>query len=245
VSCLLFNIAIEPLAAALRKSALRGISLPGAPERLVAKLFADDTTAFLGPGDDYTEIVRVTDTWCRGSGAKFNLGKTEFIPIGTKEFRDRVIATRALGPGTAPFPHGTKVAKDGEAIRILGAWLGNKVNSEVSWHPLLALMRKNLARWARSNPTLRGKKLIVGMEIGGRTQFRAKAQGMPPAVETCIKNMIRHFIWGEAKRPAVAYDILLASEETGGLALLDIAARNDAIDLMWLKSYLDFSVTRP
>ncbi len=56
MSCLLFDLAIEPLAALFRRSSLKGIDLPGARGRLLAKLFADDTTVYLSKDDNFQEV---------------------------------------------------------------------------------------------------------------------------------------------------------------------------------------------
>lgn len=47
LSCHLFDIAIEPLAETLRKSNLIGFQIPGESRRVIATLFADDTTVYL------------------------------------------------------------------------------------------------------------------------------------------------------------------------------------------------------
>ncbi|CAK5269503.1 unnamed protein product [Mycena citricolor] len=47
LSCLLFNLAIEPLAESLRQSNLKGIKIKSKVERLIATLFADDTIVYL------------------------------------------------------------------------------------------------------------------------------------------------------------------------------------------------------
>ncbi|KAJ8502105.1 hypothetical protein ONZ51_g163 [Trametes cubensis] len=245
LSCLLFDLAIEPLAAALRTSSLRGLCVPGMRDRLVAKLFADDTTAFLSEHDNYGDLVSVLDRWCKGSRAKFNVGKTEIIPVGTPQYRQRVVATRSLGGNSLPFPCGARIAKDGESVRVLGAWIGNGASTMASWSTVTALMRKNLDRWTLSRPTLRGKKLVISMEIGGRTQFLAKAQGMPPEVECAVEKLISDFVWGVGKRAMVAKDTLMLRWEEGGIGMLDIKARNEAIELIWLKAYLNLSDSRP
>ncbi|KIO15582.1 hypothetical protein M407DRAFT_37081, partial [Tulasnella calospora MUT 4182] len=71
LSCLLFNLAIEPLAEILRGSALKGIRVPGAADRLICKLFADDTVLYLSKDDKLGEVLKITSTWCLASGAKF------------------------------------------------------------------------------------------------------------------------------------------------------------------------------
>jgi hypothetical protein len=47
LSCLLFNLAIEPLVCLIRNSDLKGVKIPGKDEDLVVSLFADDTTIYL------------------------------------------------------------------------------------------------------------------------------------------------------------------------------------------------------
>ncbi|KAI9056416.1 hypothetical protein FKP32DRAFT_1549724, partial [Trametes sanguinea] len=87
LSCLLFNLAIEPLSAMIRKSNIKGMNIPNLREALKATLFADDTTAFLCEDDDFQDLQKILDTWCGAAKARFNIKKTEVIPIGTEEFR--------------------------------------------------------------------------------------------------------------------------------------------------------------
>jgi hypothetical protein len=42
LSCLLFDLAIEPLAESLRQSDLKGLKIEGIQEMIIATLFADD-----------------------------------------------------------------------------------------------------------------------------------------------------------------------------------------------------------
>ena len=84
--CALFNIAIEPLACRIRNDPrIKGISIPGLIDKLVIKLFADNTDLYLGKEDDFQLIQTILDEWCHISGAKFNKEKTKIIPIGRKE----------------------------------------------------------------------------------------------------------------------------------------------------------------
>ncbi|KAF5371875.1 hypothetical protein D9615_009582 [Tricholomella constricta] len=63
LSCMLFDLAIEPLAASLRASTLEGYNIPNSAEKLIANLFADDTTVFLSANDDLDELQRILDDW--------------------------------------------------------------------------------------------------------------------------------------------------------------------------------------
>ena len=89
LSCLFFNLAIEPLAASLRNSPdLEGFPIPGAATNDIVNLYADDTTVYLSESDRYDTLEYILTRWCRASGAKFNVEKTEVIPTGTKQHRE-------------------------------------------------------------------------------------------------------------------------------------------------------------
>src|ERR1700683_3819146 len=47
------------------------------------------------------------------------------------------------------------------------------------------------------------------------------------------------------KKPSVNIDTLYLPLKQGGVQLLDLKVRNQAIDVMWLKSYLDLSPRQP
>jgi hypothetical protein len=82
LSCLLFDLAIEPLAEALRQSDLKGFKVRGKREKLITTLFADNTIVYLDADDDFRSLMEVLQEWCTAAGAKFNINKTEMIPIG-------------------------------------------------------------------------------------------------------------------------------------------------------------------
>lgn len=247
LSCLLFNLAIEPLANMLRQSELKGFKIPGLADRLIASLFADDTSTFLAHTDKWSELWTILEKWCTASRAKFNGSKTEVIPIGSPEYRKEVINTRRINPPDQTedkIPETIHIAKDGEAVRILGAWLGNKIDEAGIWTPALTKIDKFLERWGKCHPSLKGKKHITQMGPGGISQYLTKVQGMPKTIERSLTSTIREFIW-DGKKPAIAMSTLYKKQEEGGIGLLDIESRNEAIEMMWLKKYLDLSQNRP
>lgn len=133
LSCLLFDIAIEPLAEALRKSNLKGLKIPGTTKRLIANLFADDTTTFLSEEDNFDELEEILKKWCIASHAHFNISKTKILPVGTKTFQEKVIKERRLTPTDREFPEEIHIIKENEAIQILSAWFGNEINNSEVW----------------------------------------------------------------------------------------------------------------
>jgi hypothetical protein len=247
LSCALFNLAIEPMACRLRSDPnLQGYSIPGAEEKLIISLFADDTSIYLNHNDKMDDVQSILDNWCLASGAKFNIEKTEIIPIGTPEHRDQVITSRKLNPhDRTTLDTRIRIAQDGEATRSLGAWIGNNVNDTTPWEPIIDKIHKNLTLWNKSHPTLRGRKTIIQMIVGGYTQFLTMAQGMPKHTESALIKIIRNFMWNDSTNPKIALNTLYRPVEEGGLNLLDLNARNEAVEMMWLKTYLNPSAKRP
>ena len=86
LSCPLFDLTIEPLACLIRRDPnLSGIAIPGLAQNIKITMFADDTTLFLSKHDKLDDAQATLNRWCKVSGAKFNVDKTEIIPIGTED----------------------------------------------------------------------------------------------------------------------------------------------------------------
>ncbi|KAI9063992.1 hypothetical protein FKP32DRAFT_1571027, partial [Trametes sanguinea] len=202
---------------ALRKSELRGISIPGQTDRLIASLFADDTTVFLSIDDDYAVLSRILEAWCKASRAKFNIPKTIVIPLGSAGARKDICESRTISGHALTIPLGTRILRDGEDTRILGARLGNATNPSNHWMSVVEKVRCNLNRWAKRRPTLHGKRLVVNMEVGGRTQFLTMAQGMPADIENELQKIISDFIWSDETRPLINREFLHEPINRGGL----------------------------
>ncbi|KAF8150965.1 hypothetical protein B0H34DRAFT_665865 [Crassisporium funariophilum] len=165
-------------------------------EHLITTLFADNTTDNLSKTNKYKDLQNILDTWCRASGAKFNTQKTIILPLGTPEFRQRVIQTRSISgtPNHNLVSSLVHIAQDGTPVRILGAFVGNKVEKISIWTPTIEKINTVLKYWGKSHPTQDGRHLIIGMEVGGLTQYLTRVQGMPAKVESTIKNIIKLFM---------------------------------------------------
>ncbi|EJD37615.1 hypothetical protein AURDEDRAFT_33843, partial [Auricularia subglabra TFB-10046 SS5] len=192
----------------LRKSPLKGYEIDGLAERLIATLYADDTTVYLSAADDYEALLEILGIWCKASGARFNVMKTEIIPLGAAAYRATLITTRKLRPDAPEIPAEIRIAKDGEVTRILGSWPGNGTENTAAWSTILDKVRATLGRWARFRPSLNGKSIISRAIIGGCTQYLTAAQGMPLDVEQKLDRLTLDFLWGGAKRHPINMETL-------------------------------------
>ena len=94
LSCLLFDLAIEPLAAYIRDTPnLKEYKIPNIGRTIKIKLYVDDTTIYLSSLDKYYDLEYILTKWCLASRVKFNLEKTEIISIGMKAHQKRLIQT--------------------------------------------------------------------------------------------------------------------------------------------------------
>ena len=129
------------------------------------------------------------------SEAKFNIEKTEVILIGSETHQNRIIISCKLNPNDQmPLNDHIRIAKNGEAIRLLGAWIGNNTNLKTPWELIIDNIHKALKNWGKSKPTLDGQKTIIQAIIEGYTQFLTKTQGMPTNIEETLMKMARDFI---------------------------------------------------
>lgn len=164
------------------------------------------------------------------SETNFNIPKTVVIPVDIKEFRERVILTRKLNEGCDYISDGIKILSEGETTRLLGAFVGNGIDDPSIWMPTIEKIINDLERWKRAKSTMEEKRLIIGMVVGGQTQFKTHIQGMPKQVEEKINKLIQDFIWGKGTYLTIEMPTLTLLHERGGKKVLDSNVRNKAIE---------------
>ncbi|EJD51464.1 hypothetical protein AURDEDRAFT_31365, partial [Auricularia subglabra TFB-10046 SS5] len=174
---------------------LNGLTLPGMKEKLIATLFADDTTVYLSEDDDYAKLREILDIWCIAAGAKFNVAKTECIPFGTPEFRTRFREQRRASGSHTQIPDSVRIADDGETTRILGVWAGNDANDCDTWEKVFKKVSDQLVNWDRKHPSIEGRRRLIQAYIGGGTQYLTAAQGMPADILKRFKKLELDFFW--------------------------------------------------
>ncbi|KAJ7775427.1 hypothetical protein B0H16DRAFT_1713013 [Mycena metata] len=228
----------------LRRSNLKGYIIDKIVDKVVVKMFADDTTVYLDALDSFEELQVLLKKWCEASSTKFNVEKTEIIPVGTIEHRERVIATRKLNANDPPIPKNIHIVQEKEAVQILGGHIGNGIDTFVLWTPIVERIDSRLERYDRWHPTLEGRKNIVQISVGAMTQYKTQVNGMPERIVKYLIRATREFMAGGAKSSPISLDMLMATIADGGKNLLDLKARNEAIQLMKLKSYLNLGPER-
>jgi hypothetical protein len=243
MSCLLYNFAIEPLAEAIRKSKLKGLKINEKINRLIVNLFADDTLVYLSEKDDIKKLEEIIDTFCKASTAKFNMEKTEYLPIGSKEFRKKLITERTMGENK--IEEKIKIIKEGESMRTLGAWVGNYRDDGIQWERIIKSQEKVIERWAKMNMSLKGKEIVLKALVQSKAIFLATVNGISQDVEKRMTKMYKDFVWNEKKKGLMSWEQIIAPRTKGGLGMPDLKSRIEAIEIMWLKKWLSPEEKRP
>ncbi|KAF6745426.1 hypothetical protein DFP72DRAFT_824515, partial [Ephemerocybe angulata] len=136
------------------------------------------------------------------------------------------------------------MAKEGQAIRVLGAWVGNRVNELDIWTPTLEVLENKVNFWLKSNPSLEGRSYISKMEPGGRTQYKTMVQGMSQKTEKDIQKIIKRIMWDD-QTPKVNHETTILPYELGGKKTLDLPTRNKSIYMKRLQKYIRTGPNRP
>jgi len=142
MSCLLYNLAIEPMIKFIRQSPLKGFQINNSLTRVLIKVYADDTTVFLGLEDDPTDLQKCLDVFCKASTARFNNLKTEIIPLGSEKNREDLIQSQEINGWK--IPDEIRIAQDGEATRILRSWQGSNINIQEKWNEIMERQMKTM-----------------------------------------------------------------------------------------------------
>ncbi|EJD35019.1 hypothetical protein AURDEDRAFT_75671 [Auricularia subglabra TFB-10046 SS5] len=200
----------------LRHSTLCGFRIQGLTEKLIATLYADDTTVYLSAEDSYADLLPILERWCLAAGAKFNILKTEFIPIGSPEYREQMRGQRRLHAEDSVIPAEIGIAGDGEPTRILGSWPGNRVVNANAWSVLLDRLDRQFERWDKHHPTLNGRSMLAQMIAGGYTQYLTAVEGMPAKMEKKLDKQVLAFLWQGTGRHPINMDTLRLPRQYAG-----------------------------
>jgi ribonuclease HI/exonuclease III/chemotaxis regulatin CheY-phosphate phosphatase CheZ len=239
MSCLLYDLAIEPFANSIRLSALKGLQIINTNRRVLVSLFADDTLVYLSKADNINTLKEIIAIFCTASTARFNLEKTEYLPVGPKNHRDKIIGNRSLNDiPQNTIEEGVTIIKDGEPMRTLGAWIGNGIDTHPQWNKILEKQKTVTESWTKMHPSYKAKEMIAKSLLQSRAMFLATVNGMPKDVMEKMKEIMKDFLWDGRKRGYLEWKNVIKPKHEGGLNYPDIESRLEAIQIIWLKKYL-------
>lgn len=207
LSPLLFAIAIEPLAIALRSSHMKGIIRGDLAHKL--SLYADDLLLFVSdPDRSIPCVLDLLKEFGLVSGYKLNFHKSELLPINS--------AAKAYQLSKLPF----KISLDN--FTYLGICTTKNYSDlfKSNFSFLMDRVSEDFHRWSLLPLSLAGKINCIKMNILPKFLylFQCIPIFIPKHFFNSLDSAISHFIWN-GKTPRIRKGILQKNKELGGLAL--------------------------
>ena len=211
LSPLLFTLAIEPLAMAIRTSGhMTGISI-GEREHRIA-LYADDVILFLSDLEkSIPTLLNIIEDYGSFSGYKINGAKSSIMLLKEEE--------RRKPPSSASSFNVT------EAFTYLGIKIVPEIDKIVSsnYDPTLLAINKSLDRWSSLPISTIGRINILKMNIIPKLLYLFQNIPLPPphSLFSSLKKKFTAFIWNN-RRARVRLSLLYLPYDRGGLAVPNI-----------------------
>ena len=205
-SCILFVVAVETLALAIRQN----------PEVIGIKIGCDETK-LLQYADDTTAVLEVFKNL---SGLVINSFKTEGLLIGL--FRGKTLK-----------PFGIKWPD--EPIKALGVYYSYdiKLLHEKNFIERLDSVKKHINIWSSRGLSIYGKVTIIKSLIIPKFVYISSLLPVPKEIVKELNQMIFNFLWKGTDK--VTRLSTINEYENGGLKMIDLESMIKSLRLAWLK----------
>ena len=232
ISPLLFILTVELFAKNVRNDKnIRGILIPGAPEAVKIRQYADDTTLFLRDLIDYREILAKIKVFAEATGLKLNKMKSNAMYISN--------------PGqNNTHNRGIQFVNK---LRILGITFSNECPTQAlneNYERKIDKLEKLCALWSKRHLTVLGK--ITILKSFGLSLFIHIMQsiGINRYYLDKINQIFFRFIWSKKfsnkkTTERVKRSTVCASKKLGGLNMIDISTMQKSFYLDWAEKYLN------
>uniref|UniRef100_A0A8C7WYP2 Reverse transcriptase domain-containing protein n=1 Tax=Oryzias sinensis TaxID=183150 RepID=A0A8C7WYP2_9TELE len=211
LSPLLFVLAIEPLAMAIRShNKITGVKICETEHRIA--LYADDIILFLtNLKDSIPQLINLIESFGIISGYKINNAKSALMLLDKNERTNPTL--------DSPF------AMANEGFTYLGIKICPDLTHLISlnYDPLVDKVREMLNRWTQMPISMIGRINIIKMVVLPKFLylFQALPLPLPDTFFQCINNLFNQFIWNY-KKARLKTKLLCLPYKKGGLQLPDL-----------------------
>ena len=87
--------------------------------------------------------------------------------------------------------------------------------------------------------------MVLKSLVQSKAVFLATVNGMPKSVEKEMLKMYHTFLWNGKAKGLMKWKQVINKRSQGGLGIPDISIRMEAIEIMWIKMWLNPKATRP
>ena len=220
----LYLLTAEILANKLRNNPkIKGIQV-GEVEYLISQ-FADDTDLYLNfDQSTFSETFSVLSGIEANTGLKVSYDKSTLYRIGSLANSDAKLFTPR------------KIKWSNDFINTLGIDLFNEpTKRDQNFQQIINKMKVVSNLWYYCNMSLSGKVVVINSLMSSLYVY--KMQILPPMgtnqVEEVEQEWLR-FLW-KGKKPKISLNVMQKSKEEGGLGLVNIRKKHEALLIGWVK----------
>jgi len=153
-------------------------------------MYTDDTNLFLSKDkDDIGAVADCLERTLYAISCKFNLDKTDILPVGT----DRHKAASCKNGVRLP---GAYVLVPGSPLRILRVWIGCRKQASPRWAQILTHTKSLIGQWTAIGASMLNRVLIAKLLMQSHCYYLLDGNGIPPATLTKLNNTINRFVRG-------------------------------------------------
>lgn len=180
----------------------RGIKLNANDQDLSKSLlFVDDTCCAISCTEDLNQIEENVKIYERASGAKVNVQKTELLPFSNSHIDPSSTNFKTLDPLTK--------------VRYLGAPIGNKLDINNIWNPIIDSITTTTSIASHRNLSMQCRRRTVKTYMISRIRYMLNFVHLPSDTEQCLNKLIQNFVIAETHAP-VSREIMEFRPEFGG-----------------------------
>lgn len=216
LSALLFLLTIEPLGNLLRSHEEYGVCLND-DHTSTSVFFADDTTLLGGSITHVQSQLELVEDYCKGSGAKLNLGKSNLMALNRNQ--------------ACPQLPGVHVLGQAESVKFLGIPFSQSPVNDNIVNFLEQRFYDGFKMWYRRARTLRGRLLVAQTMVLSRLWHYTQHVSITSSVVKRWQSMLNKFVLSRRHdRDArhiqlIPNDFLYLPRSEGGLQIPSIAAQ--------------------
>ncbi|KAF0738298.1 hypothetical protein Ae201684_005856 [Aphanomyces euteiches] len=185
LSCLLFDLYLEPLGAMLRACPEAGIQIDD-DTRLTGVYFADDSTLLSGSLESAEyQVDEIVGKFCAVSGAALNRTKCITLALNNNE--------EPIGRASTPS---ITLAASGQPIRFLGAYVGHRLPPNYHAQQINDKYLAAFAQWHSRARTIQGRRTLASSLILGLVWHVTAVTPIPAAMIETWQRILNNYIAG-------------------------------------------------
>ena len=224
LSCLLYAFSLEPLGHRLRTK-IHGITVLGLPPAKLM-MYTDNTNLFLSKSkDDIEAVANCLERTSYAIRCKFNLDKTDVLPVGSNRHKAAARENRVRLPGAY-------ILAPGSPLRILGVWVRCRKQASPRWTQILAHTKSLISQWTAIGASVLNRVLITKLLMQSRCYYLLDGNGIPLPMLTKLSNTINRFVHGWYS--LLPYRMMALPLAKGSLNFPSLIHRKAAYDLKFL-----------